>query len=89
MLVPRHIFKYFKSTLILNKNKKMDLSFVNQFNNMLNPPDEEKQKEPEPEEKENNSTRDFYNREVPKYRKKPLDKGFIFAKKIKKNKNSY
>ena len=67
----------------------MDLNFVNQINNILSPPDEEKETEPEPEEKEINSTRDFYNREIPKYKQKPLDKVFILPKKIKKNKNSY
>ena len=89
MLVHRHIIKIFKSTLILNKNQKMDLNFVNQFNNMLNPPDEKKEPEPEPQEKDSNSERDFHNREVPKYKKKALDKVFIFPKKIKKNKNVY
>lgn len=69
----------------------MDLEFTQLLNNLINPPELEKEPEPEPEEPEekNSTERDFYNREKPKYRKKTLDKLFIFPNNKNKKKTNY
>jgi len=68
----------------------MDLEFTQLLNNLINGPELEKEPEPEPEEPEEDTTeRDFYNREKPKYRKKPLDKVFIFPNNKNKKKTNY
>lgn len=51
------------------------IDFAISLNNFLNPPKEEREPEPEPESSDN-PNRDLYNKEKPKYRKKPLKQIF-------------
>jgi len=55
--------------------------FIMNLNAFLNPPMREKEKEPEPEPEEDYGDRNFYNKEKPKYKKKPLNKIFNLENK--------